>query len=177
MNTQKDKQEHTENLSRKEAIEKMQELVQHNNTMCMFTTSLDSTPLHSRPMSIVNVDDEGNFWFLSANDSNKNKNIAHDKRVQLFSTNSSNSEYLTVYGSASISTDKKKIHELWKPIAKAWFTEGEDDPSITVIKVVPQDAFYWDTKNGKMISMLKILASVVAGVTMDDSVEGALRVR
>ena len=27
-----------------------------------------------------------------------------------------------------------------------WFTEGVRDPRITVIKVTPEDGYYWDTK-------------------------------
>ncbi|MGE3509589.1 MAG: pyridoxamine 5'-phosphate oxidase family protein [Vicinamibacterales bacterium] len=32
----------------------------------------------------------------------------------------------------------QKIDELWEPLAKTWFTEGKDDPRITVIKVAPR---------------------------------------
>ncbi len=45
--------------------------------------------------------------------------------------------------------DKEKIEELWTPLAKAWFTEGINDPRISVIKVVPDNGFYWDNKHGK----------------------------
>lgn len=30
------------------------------------------------------------------------------------------------------STDKALIKELWEPILKTWFTEGQDNPRITV---------------------------------------------
>ncbi|NOT76328.1 MAG: pyridoxamine 5'-phosphate oxidase family protein [Cyclobacteriaceae bacterium] len=165
-----------EDLSREDAIDKLKELVKHNS-MCMFTTKLEELPLHSRPMSVAKVCDQGNLWFLSPGDSNKNMNISEDSRVQLFSTNASDSEFLTVYGNATISRDKKKIEELWSPLAKAWFTQGKDDPRITVIKVTPEDAHYWDTKNGKMVSLVKIVAAAAIGHTMDGGVEGSLSVR
>ncbi|CAN5380004.1 pyridoxamine 5'-phosphate oxidase family protein [soil metagenome] len=164
-----------QNLEHQAAIEKMQELVKHNS-MCLFTTLLTELPLHSRPMSIAKVCDHGNFWFLSAGDSNKNMNISADPRVQLFSTNQSDSEYLTVYGKATITRERKKIEEIWTPIANAWFKDGIDDPRVTVIKVAPEEAYYWDTKNGKMISMIKILASAVSGAKIDDGVQGVLSV-
>jgi len=41
-----------------------------------------------------------------------------------------------------------------------------------VIKVSPEEAYYWDTKSGKMVSMLKILASAVAGKTFNEGVAG-----
>src|ERR1700759_4938503 len=133
-----------QNLDREETIEKFKELVKHN-AVCLFTTNLSSVPLETRPMSTQKVCDQGNFWFLSSRDSNKNNEIGNGSDVQLFFSNTSDSEYLSVFGKATISTDKSKIEELWTPIAKAWFTEGKDDPRITVIKVTPKDAFYWDT--------------------------------
>jgi hypothetical protein len=59
--------------------------------------------------------------------------------------------------------------------AKAWFTKGEDDPEITAIWVKPTDAYYWVTKNTKMISLIKIFSSVLTGKTSDDGVEGKMK--
>lgn len=122
----------------------------------------------------MDADDEGNLWFFSDKDSTKNHDIQVDNRVQLFYANKSSSEYLSVYGTAEISHDRQKIEELWTPIVKAWFTEGKDDPSISVIKVTPSDVYYWDTKHNKLVSLIKIAAAVVIGKTMDDGVEGTL---
>jgi general stress protein 26 len=163
------------NLNHQQAIEKCKELVKHN-AVCMFTTKLASLPLTTRPMSAQQVDDDGNFWFLSADDSNKNYEIGLDSRVQLFFQNVSDFEFMSVYGNAYISRDKKKIDELWTPIAKAWFSEGKEDPRVTVIKIQPEEAFYWDTKSGKIVSMFKILASAVIGKTLSEGVEGTLSV-
>lgn len=163
-------------LHREEAIEKLKELIGHN-PVCLFTSRLTQEPFQTRPMSTAQVDDEGNLWFLSASDSYKNEEIDYDPNVQLFYVNTSDSEYLTVFGKASISTDKNKIEEVWKPLAKAWFTEGKDDPRITLIKVIPEEAYYWDTQTNKMVAMLKILTAAVTGRTMDDGVEGKLAVK
>jgi general stress protein 26 len=81
-----------------------------------------------------------------------------------------------VYGTAEISTDKQKIDKYWSTMVKAWFPEGKDDPNLTLIKVKPEDAYYWDTKNNKLVSLIKIMTSVVTGKTADDGVEGELKV-
>lgn len=164
------------NLTHQEAIEKFKELVKHEST-CLFTTRLTQVPLTTRPMAVQKVCDQGNFWFLSDIDSDKNQEIALDSRVQLFICNTSNYEFLSVYGRATVSPDRKKIDELWSDIAKAWFPGGKDDPSVTVIKVTPEQGFYWDTKDGKLVSMIKILASAVTGKTMEEGVEGTISVR
>jgi hypothetical protein len=54
--------------------------------------------------------------------------------------------------------------------------EGKDDPELTLIKVEPVHTYYWDTKHGKMVAFAKMLASVVTGKTIDDSIEGKLKV-
>lgn len=163
-----------EHLEDADAIKKMQELVKHNS-MCLFTTQSEYAALPTRPMSTQEVDDEGNFWFMSAIDSHKNEEIHADHRVQLFFSNPSDSEYMTVYGTAQITKDRKRIEELWNPLVKAWFTEGKDDPRISVIKVMPEEAYYWDTKHSKMVAMMKVMVSALTGKTMDDSLEGKLK--
>lgn len=161
------------NLSEKEAIAKFQELVNHEST-CLFTTRLTSLPLTTRPMAIQEVSDDGNFWFFSANDSDKNREIVADPRVQLFISNPSNYEFLSVYGYATISRDQKRIDELWTDLAKAWFPDGKDDPGITLIKFEPEQGFYWDTKSGKLVSLIKIAASALTGRTFQEGVEGKI---
>jgi len=83
---------------------------------------------------------------------------------------------LNVFGKAFIYKDKSTIENKWSPMAKAWFTEGKDDPNLTVIRVQPDYAYYWDTKSGKVVSLLKIAVGAVIGKTLDDGVEGNLSV-
>jgi general stress protein 26 len=77
---------------------------------------------------------------------------------------------------ASVSTDSKKIEAIWTPVAKAWFTQGPDDPRVTAIKVTPEEGFYWDTTSGKLISTFKMIASAITGKTFDVGVQGDLEV-
>jgi general stress protein 26 len=163
------------NLERTKAIEKLQELVKHD-AVCMFTTNIMEDPLATRPMATQQVDDNGDFWFLSGGSSHKNTEIENDSRVQLYYANTRDSEFLTVFGRATISNDRQKIEEIWNPLAKAWFKEGKNDPELTLIKVKPEEAYYWDTKSNKMVSIMKILASTVSGRSMDDGIEGELKV-
>jgi len=166
--------DHIENLTNQDAVDKIKELVK-SQQLCLFTTRLTNIPLSTRPMSAMDTDEAGNIWFFSAKSSDKNEHIHADPRVQLFFSHPAGSEFLSVYGTASINTDPANIEKYWSPIIKAWFPEGKDDPQITLLKVAPEEAYYWDTKNSKMISMLKILTSVFTGKTMDDGVEGKLK--
>ena len=163
------------NLNRQEANAKIKELAE-NADICLFTTTLTKLPLTTRPMSTRSVDDDGSIWFFSRRDSNKNREIAIDNRVQLFYSNFSRSEYLSLYGKATILSDKHKAKELWSAIAKTWFNKGYDDPDLTLIKIEPEDGYYWDTKDGKVISLLKMVAGAVAGKEFNTGVEGSVKV-
>ncbi len=57
---------------------------------------------------------------------------------------------------------------------KTWFTEGEDDPRITVIKVAPLDGYYWDNKQGNAVAGVKMMIGAALGKTLDDSIEGRI---
>src|SRR5688572_4252921 len=162
------------NLSRQEANNKIKELAEKADT-CMFTTMLTKLPLTTRPMSTRTVDTDGCLWFFSRRDSNKNQEIATDNRVQLFYSNFSTSEYMTLYGKATIINDAAKAKELWSAIAKTWFNEGYDDPELTLIKIDPENGHYWDTKDGKVISLLKMVAGAVTGKELNSSVEGRMK--
>ena len=163
-----------QNLTAHEAVEKIREIAKEAN-ICMFVTSLTTLPLQGRPMATQDVDDEGNIWFMSSRTSNKHFDLELDDRVQLFYSNTSNYEYLSVFGTALIVTDRNKIAELWTTMAKTWFKDGKDDPDIELIRVRPVDAYYWDTKNNKMVSLLKFAMGAIGFTPKDDGgVEGSL---
>ena len=168
-------EDNRKDLQGKEALKKIKELVDKNKT-CHFCTALTSKkPFAVRPMSVQKIDDQGNLWFLSAGDSHKNAEISADDKVQLLFQGSAHSDFLSLYGTASISKDKKKIKELWEPIIKTWFTGGEDDPRIRVIKVEAEQGYYWDNKHGNAVAFVKMMAGAAIGKTMDDSIEGTVK--
>ena len=168
-------EKNTEHLDGAEARKKIRELVEKANT-CFFCTNITtSKPITVRPMSVQKIDNNGVLWFPSAADSHKNEEIDRKAAVQLMFQGSKYEDFLTLYGTAEISTDKKKIDELWEPTLKTWFTEGKDDPRITVIKVTPSSGYYWDTKHGSAVALLKTMVGAAMGKTLDDSIEGKLK--
>lgn len=163
------------NLSNDKAVAKLKELAE-DIRVCLFCTELTELPITTRPMALREVDDKGNLWFISSQSSNKNFEIKKDDRVQLFFAKNANSHYLSVFGTATIFSDQSKIEEVWTSIANAWFEEGKNDPDVTVIRVKPEDAYYWDTKDGKIISLLKIAVAAATGMKSNGGVEGNIHV-
>lgn len=169
-------EENTEDLARDDAIAKIKELVRKAKT-CFFCTAVScGESSGARPMNVRQVDDQGHLWFLSADDSHKNRELALDSSVKLYFQGARHSDFLQLNGTATISRDKAKIKELWNPLIKTWFTEGVNDPRLTVIKVVPTTGYYWDTKHGNAVAGIKMLIGAAIGKTMDDSIEGKVAV-
>lgn len=163
----------TENLQNEEALKKMKEIVEDIKT-CMFCTKTNEIPFNTRPMATADVDDEGNLWFISNVESDKNEEIKNDDKVQLIYAKGRDSHFLSISGKAFIVKDQEKIDEVWNMFAKAWFKDGKKDPNVSLIKIIPSDVYYWDTVHGKMVSLLKIAVSAVSGASMDDGVEGKI---
>lgn len=166
----------TENLIELEAIQKLKELVEEIG-VCLFCTTLKiDDGATCRPMEAMQVCDQGNIWFFSDVDSDKNEEIKKDKLVQLFFSHPGKSSYLIVNGDAEIIIDRKKTDELWSPLVKTWFKEGKDDPSISIIKVKPQSAYYWDTDGNKMINFFKMVTSIATGTTLEMGKKGTIKI-
>jgi len=164
------------NLNGPEAISKLKELAEDAKT-CFFTSNIKTgLPASARPMTVQEVDDEGNLWFMIANDSGTYHDLQAEPLAQLFFQGSKYSDYLNVYGITTLIADKERVKKYWKPILKVWFTEGEDDPRIALVKLEPTEAYYWDNKHGNAVAFVKQLAGAALGKTLDDSVEGKIEV-
>lgn len=165
----------TKNLQNEEALKKIKELVEDIKT-CMFCTNSTGIPFNTRPMATADIDDEGNIWFISNAESHKNDEIKNDDKVQLIYAKGGNNHFLSIAGKAMVVKDQAKIDEVWNIFIKTWFKNGKKDPNVSLIKVIPDDVYYWDTVHGKMVSLLKIAVSAVSGASMDDGVEGKISI-
>lgn len=146
-------------FTQKEGIQKLKDLVEKNGT-CLFCIDLKTDDGAScSPMQALNVCDHGNIWFLSDINSAKNRAIKFGNHVQLFFSDAKSDSYFIVNGKAEIIIDQQKIEDLWMPVAGNWFKNGKNDSNISIIKVKPQIAYYWDTDAEKMVSFFKMLSS------------------
>jgi len=161
-------------LKQQEAVKKIRKLAEGD--FVMLCTDLGNRPFGACPMTVQQVDEAGAIWFFSGKDSDHNADILKDPASQVLLANAGESDYLSLYGRSEISRNRAKIDELWSPFVKTWFQGGKDDPNLSLIKFTPDEGYYWDTKHGKMIAMAKMVTSVLTGKTMDDSVDGKLRV-
>ena len=164
-----------EHLSGTDATQRIRDMAEDAKSCFFCTNAPDSETRGTRPMGVEKVDDAGHLWFVSASDSHKNREIEADPRVRIFMQGSKHSGFLVLDCTARIHRSRTLIDDLWDPLMKTWFTEGKDDPRITVIEVAPEVGYYWDNKHGNLVAATKMVIGAALGKTLDDSVEGRLR--
>ncbi len=146
----------SEALSRPEAIKKISEMIKDIRIAMMSTVASDGT-IHSRPMATQDSEFRGELLFLSRQESSKTDEIAHQSRVTLNYVDSKNHRFITLSGHAGLSKNRDTIHELWNPLYKAWFPQGEHDPEITLIRVYVDHAEYWEAPANAVVRGYQLL--------------------
>ncbi len=164
-----------EHLENKEAVQKLQEMVDEIK-VCMLATVNEDLSLYSRPMQSIKVDEEGNIWFFTNEHSGKVEDISKDNTVYLMYSHPGKNSYLHIKGTAAVIDDKAKIEELWSPVIKAWFPKGTEDPALSLLKVSTNEASYWDGSSSKFIVFFNILKAIAKGEKHDEGEFGELKV-
>jgi general stress protein 26 len=131
---------------------------------CMFS-SWTGRKLRSRPMGAFVDRDESAIYFLSDARAHTDDEVRQFPQICLAFADPRGQKYLSVSGTAQVSNDRAKIKELWSLPAKVWW-ESPDDPNIRVIKVVPEDAEYWDSP-GTLMSNIKMALALAKGTHPD----------
>lgn len=121
------------------------------NRVCMLTTITPEGRLVSRPMTALQMDDQGNLWFLASETAEQTVSLDFDENVNLGFADVPSGQYLSVTGSAKVLKDPKKTAELWDSKTAAWYPDGMADPMLCLIRVHPHAAEFWDGISAKPV--------------------------
>ena len=128
----------------------------------MTTAEIDGT-LRSRPMAMQDMEFDGTLWFFTLADAPKVGEVERDHHVNLSYTKPDDELYVSISGSAQLVRDQQKVKDLWKPILKVWFPNGENDPNLALLKVDATQAEYWDSPSSKMVQLVLMAKAAVTG--------------
>jgi len=163
-------------LQHEEALSKLRKLVEEIR-VCMFITNSDDAVDHTRPMSVVDTDEDGKLWFFTDIRSIKVEEVATSHQVHLTFSHPGKESYLDLWGRAHVVTDREKIRQKWTPMVKPWFPNGPADPNVALLHVHPERCYYWDTEAGKMVQFFKMAIGAVTGsASVAESSEGSLKI-
>ena len=165
----------TENLSNKEAIEKLKEMVDKIDIGMLCSFKKDEKQPHAVPMSRQEVDEQGNIWYLFSKQSETYQHLQADRQVSLIYAQPKDYEFLTINGHAEISRDEARIEKYWNKMMEGWFEKGKEDPNIKLLKVIPDEAHYWDSGSNKIATLFGMLKNAITGSNEDIGEEGELK--
>lgn len=133
-------------------VGKLNELIR-GIPIAILTTVRPDSSLHSCPMAAQSVDDSGTFWLLSSSETEKVEAVRTIQRVNLAFTDHAGNRYVSVSGFCELVRNGGMAKQLWKPEYKAWLSGGLEDPNLILLKIVVQEAEYWDSSQGRMLDL------------------------
>lgn len=132
----------------------------------MLVSHAANEQLHARPMAVAETGPDGSLWFITASDTAKTIEVS--KRPEIVAVMQGSSKYLSVAGSAEISSDRDHIKRIWKESYRVWFN-GKDDPNIVLIRLRPTAAEYWDNSGLQGVKFaLRFAKAYVTGTEIRD---------
>jgi general stress protein 26 len=142
--------------------------------IAMFTTRRPDGHLVSRPMATQTQAEGSDLWFVTDVESHKLDELQFDPHVNLAYYRDRSREWVSVSGTATISRDRRAIHELYRPDWKAWFGDeggekngGPDDPRLALILVEAQSVEYLVTTKPKPVVLFEVAKAMVTGSPPD----------
>ena len=139
---------------------KVAELLKGERFGFLTTITMDGR-LTSRPMTLQEVEFDGDLWFFAERDSNPVEHIAASPEVNVGV--GSGGTWVSLTGDAIVVEDAAKKRELWNSAVEAWFPQGPDDGGVVLIKVQAQSAEYWDTPGGRLATAFSFVKAKVTG--------------
>jgi general stress protein 26 len=139
---------------------KVAELLKGERFAFLTTRTPDGT-LTSRPMTLQEVEFDGDLWFFAERDSNPVKHITLSPQVNVGV--GSGGSWVSLTGRATVVDDLAKKRELWNSAVEAWFPDGPDDDSVVLLKVEGDSAEYWDTPGGRFATVLSFAKAKLTG--------------
>ena len=129
---------------------------------CMLVTN-SGRGLRARPMHALPDREAGCLWFITDQRGAKDDEIKAAPAVCLAFADTGSNSYLSITGHAEVLRDVAKATALWSNEAQAWWPKGPSDPEVRVLRIIPDEAEYWDTRGNSITVALKLAAAQVSG--------------
>ena len=165
MNDREDQRQSSVGDQAELSIERVIELARKISTGMLVTETDEG--LRSRPMSVAEVTEQGELWFLTSLSSPKVDELRRRPGVCVVLADSG--KYLSITGIAELVRDPVKIRSLWAEPHRVWFKD-ENDPDLLLLKIEPTFAEYWDQSGWKAVKYAARAAKAyLSGIQLRDT--------
>ena len=156
---------------RSEQLKKFYEQVDEIEVAMMTTRRADGH-LESRPMANQKRAGGADLWFVTCDGTTKLADIERDAHINLAYYKDRTREWVSVSGTARLTRDRAKIHELYAPDWKAWFPKGDDprhgtpdDPRFVLIGVDVHAAVFLEVNKPMPVVLFEVAKGMITGST------------
>ena len=129
------------------------------------TTTTPEGKLTSRPMTLQEVEFDGDLWFFAERGSHPVQHVRTSPQVNVGV--GSGGTWVSLTGHASVVDDVAKKKELWNGGVEAWFPQGPEDASVVLIRVDGDSAEYWDSPGGRLATAFSFVKAKATGRRID----------
>lgn len=130
----------------------------------MLTTRRPDGRLVSRPMATQKRDPIADLWFVTDIESHKLDELERDPQINLGYFDTRTREWVSVSGTAGISTDREAIRQRFQPDWKMWLgVSGPDDPRLALILVHVHSVTYMKRGQTKPMVLFELDRGMVPG--------------
>ena len=140
--------------------------------VAMMTTRRPDGHLESRAMATQKRASGADLWFVAAEGTGKLRDIERDPHVNLAYYKDRTREWVSVSGTATLSHDRAKIHELYARDWGMWFPdEGDprhgtpDDPRFVLIGVEIHAASFLEISKPQPVVLYELAKGYLTGDT------------
>jgi general stress protein 26 len=147
-----------------EDTRKVAELIKGQRFGFLTTTTPEGT-LTSRPMTLQEVEFDGDLWFFAERGSHPVLHVAASPQVNVGV--GSGGTWVSLTGQARVVDDVAKKKELWNSAVEAWFPNGPEDRDVVLLKVEGDSAEYWDSPGGRLATAFSFVKAKATGERID----------
>jgi len=102
--------------------------------------------LYSRPLTVIDVTEDGDLWFFTVTETNLVREI--EARSEVNVSFAGNKKWVSVAGSARIVRDVEKKRELWNSMVETFVGEDPEASNVVLVHVDSDSAEYWENPGG-----------------------------
>jgi general stress protein 26 len=157
-------------------LQKLDDLIDGFETAMLVTRSSEEK-LRARPMAIARHEQGGELYFATRGEDEKLEEILESPDVAV--TMQNDGQYMSISGTARILTDQALADDLWSEAMRIWFPEGSSDRQLTILRIVPRYAEYWDRTGLRQLEFLWQAGKALLGgrKAVDNGLSGHGKVR
>ena len=123
---------------------------------------------HMQPMTAFADEHDGTIWFYVRKDNDLIRQSGRDGAAAMACLMTRDHGFIAcIAGQLAEHYDRDRIARFWNPIASAWFPEGKDDPSLTLLRLVPKDARVWVSQSNPVSFGFALAKAKLTGTEPD----------